>query len=148
MKCSQPLRGARGVVIDTNILIYLFEDHPRYAEAAEFIIDAAASGMFSGVVTPVTVAELLVKPLQADRPDIADRYRTALRHMQNVISGTLDAEIGAMAAALRAKYGLPLPDMFQAAVALRSPTPIIITNDKAISRVTELTAVSLDDCLV
>ena len=35
-----------------------------------------------------------------------------------------------MAGSLKAKYGLPLPDMFQVAAALAQPANAIITNDR------------------
>ena len=37
MKCPRKLRGAPGAVIDTNILIYLFEDHPKYEERPKLL---------------------------------------------------------------------------------------------------------------
>jgi hypothetical protein len=69
-------------------------------------------------VTPVTAAELMVKPLQNKRCDPADRYRLALRSMQNVVPVALSFETGLLAGSLRAKYGLPLPDMIQVACAI------------------------------
>ena len=145
MKCPRELRGAGGVVIDTNVFIYLFEDHARFGEVAEFIVDEAASGVFSAVVTPITIAELIVKPLEAGRRDIADQYRSALAHMRNVALIDLPSQVGEMAGALRAEYGLPLPDMLQAATALLSAKPIVITNDAALRRIKELHVVSLSE---
>ena len=50
-----------------------------------------------------------------------------------------------LAGALRAKYGLPLPDMIQAACALSASDPVLLTNDKALRRVTEVRIVFLDE---
>ena len=46
---------------------------------------------------------------------------------------------------LRAGYGLPLPDMFQAATALSYPTRALISNDKALKRIKEIDVFMLHD---
>ncbi len=125
-------------VIDTNIFIYLFEDHPTFGTRAEALVDAAASGYFRGVVTPVTMAELVVKPLEKKRPDIADTYRRALRTLRGIELISIDPEIGVMAGALRGAYGYPLPDMFQVACALQYPRPVLITEDTRLKKVNEV----------
>ena len=50
-----------------------------------------------------------------------------------------------MAGSLKAKYGLPLPDMFQVAAALAQPANAIITNDRDIQRVRETDVFLLSD---
>ncbi len=54
-------------------------------------------------------------------------------------------EVGWMAGALRAKYKLPLPDMIQAAFALQSARPSLLTNDRTLRRVEEVDVFLLDD---
>ncbi|MBU0677005.1 MAG: PIN domain-containing protein [Verrucomicrobia bacterium] len=145
MKCPRALRKGEGVVLDTNVLIYLFEDHREYGPVAEFVLNQAASGVFSAVITPITTAEILVKPLAMGRTDIADAYRRAMRNLANIKLIDLDGDAGVMAVSLRAKYGIALPDAFQASVALQSRTPIIITNDKEMSKVAEVRTVTLSE---
>ena len=144
MTCPRTLRGAKGAVIDTNVLIYLFEDHPRYGALAEAVIDEAASETFTGVITPITAGELLVKPLQQHRTDVADAYRSAMSHMRGISLMSIDYRTGVLAGALRARYGLPFPDMLQVAVALRSNPAYIITNDRALEKVAEVKVVRLE----
>lgn len=138
MSPIKALDGKTGVVIDTMVFIYLFEDHKDYAGHCEEIIDRMGKGFFSGVITPVTAAELLVKPLQNNLSSIADRYRLAIRNLPNVNLANLDTEIAFMAGSLRAKYGMPLPDMFQAATALRFPARTLITNDRSMTKIEEI----------
>jgi len=45
---------------------------------------------------------------------------------------------GDLAGALKAKYRLPLADMIQAAMAVQTDCPALITNDKALSRLEEV----------
>jgi len=145
MKLPRGLRHAKKVVIDTNVLIYLFEDHSRYGTISEFILDEVASGAFSAVITSITVAELLTKPLESDRTDIADAYRNVLKNLPNVETVECGFDVGVMAAALRAKYGVPLPDAFQAAVAMQAPRPSLITNDRRLRKISEVRSISLNE---
>jgi predicted nucleic acid-binding protein len=145
MKFPRRLKGRSGVVLDTMVFIYLFEDDTRYAPACEYIADKLHEGAFHGTITPITTAEILVKPLLEKRTDIAEQYQSALQAMPNLTHMTIDDHLGAMAGALRAKYRHPLPDMFQAAAALRAEKPTLITNDKALKKVTELDVILLEE---
>jgi len=137
MKLPRRLAGRKGVVLDTMVFIYLFEDSPQFGAVSEFILEQGRLGKFESIITPITAAELMVKPLQNKRYDLADRYRLALRSMQNVVPVAFSFETGLLAGSLRAKYGLPLPDMIQVASAMRSKTPTLITNDKAMEQIGE-----------
>ena len=145
MKTPPGLAGRRDVVIDTNVFIYLYEDHAEFADIAEFIIDEAEKGTFSGVITPITISEIVVKPYTMQRPDLADLSVRALRGYANISCKDIDGKTAQMAGALRAKYRKPLPDMFQVAMALQAPLPTLITNDKALRCISELHVLSLDD---
>lgn len=138
MKVPRRLAGRKGVILDTMIFIYLFEDSPQFGSVSEFLLEQVGLGKFESVVTPITAAELLVKPLETKRYDLADRYRLALRSMRNVVPVGLSFETGLLAGSLRAKYGLPLPDMIQVACAMASNTPTLITNDKDLEQIAEV----------
>jgi len=142
---SKDLDGRQGVVIDTMVFIYLFEDHPTFGDLCENLFNQIKGGLFSAIVTPITAAEVLVKPLKMGQMPIADNYRNAIRNMPNISNINFDEEIGFMAGSLRAKYGLPLPDMFQVAAALTQPANAIITNDREIQRVRETDVFFLND---
>ncbi len=144
MTRARDLDGKQGVVIDTMVFIYLFEDDPKYAGLCELLFDRVSSGCFTGAVTPITAAELLVKPLQSQNHKLADHYRSILKGFPNLIHTNLDLDIGFMAGSLRARYNLPLADMFQAAAALRQPARTLITNDQALKRVREIDVLLLD----
>ncbi len=138
MKLPKRLAGRKGVVLDTMIFVYLFEDSPQFGSVSEFILEQGRLGKFESIVTPITAAELMVKPLQNKRYDLADRYRFALRSMQNEVLVGFSFETGLLAGSLRAKYGLPMPNMIQVACAMRSNTPTLITNDKAMEQIEEV----------
>ena len=145
MRLPRNLKGRSGVVLDTMFFIYLFEDHDKYASICEELLLNIERGTFSGVVTPVTMAELVIKPLKAERLDVARSYRGSIMGFPNMEQSVVDADVGWMAGVLRAKYGFALPDMIQVASALQYPTPTIITNDRDLKKVDEVEVVLLDD---
>lgn len=147
MKLPRRLLGRNGVVLDTMVFIYLFEDAPKFGPVCEFIVHQAALGRFHGVITPVTAAEILVRPLEQGRQDLADKYRLALGNLRNIEAVGLPFEIGFLAAGLRAKYRMPLPDMVQAACAMTGKEPTLITNDRSLRKLEELTVLLLNDFL-
>ena len=138
MKLPDGLKGRKGVVIDTNVFIYLFEDDLRFGAVSEFIIEQVEKNVFQAVVTPITVAEIIIKPITMNRPDLADRCRSALRRFVNIVPVDIPYPVGELAGALKAKYGLPLPNMIQAAMAMQTDCPALITNDKTLSRLDEV----------
>lgn len=104
MKLPSVLEGCRDVVIDTNIFIYLYEDHADFADTAEFIIQQAEADTFSGIITPITLSEIVVKPYARQRPDLADLCVRALRSYRNIRGKDIDGKTAQMAGALRARY--------------------------------------------
>jgi len=144
VKLPLPFHGSHGVVLDTMLFIYVLEDQPRFGALCERLLQRAADGDYTGLITPITMAEVLVRPLQAGRADLADRYRSALQNLAGVALCDLTWQAGTMAGALRAKYGLPLPDMLQAACAMEHGG-VLLTNDKALRKIGEVRVVLLDE---
>lgn len=141
------LKGYEDVVVDTMFWIYLFEDHPKYASLCEKLLDTILSGYFSIQITPITFSELLIKPIEKKKATIADQYRDSLVSLSNTKLSKVDHETGCMAAALKAKYALSLPDAFQCAAALQANKPTLITNDQALAKIKEIEVFLLRDWL-
>ena len=147
MKLPLRLQGGHDVILDTMLFIYFFEDDQKYGRGCEWLFQQIADGAFTGMITPVTAAELLVKPLLLKRPALADHYRDALRSLPNIRLVSLSPDAGFMAGALRAKYNLPLPDMMQIAVAMEINSTAMISNDKTLQRVKEVNVIMLDSLI-
>lgn len=130
MKSRHPFKTA---VLDTMRFTYLFEDALAHAARCERIFEALRRGEFQGIITPITLAEVIVKPLRMNRPDIADRYRAALASFPNLSTCPITPATAAMAGALRGKYEHPLPDLFQVACAMEH-NAALLTNDKALRK--------------
>jgi predicted nucleic acid-binding protein len=119
------------VVVDTAPLIYLLEDHPRFAAQFVALFEAAEQGRITIAISTITVAELLVGPLKLGQDALAKRYEKALGAF-DVIPVSL--EIASTAARLRASTGLRLPDALQAATALETGAAALVTHDRDFSK--------------
>ena len=90
-------------------------------------------------VTTITLAEVMIGPLQSNDEALARRYRTILESWQVV---ELDSAIAESAARLRATLRLKLPDAVQAASALAVNADALITHDRDFSRMRSLRVIS------
>ena len=88
---------------------------------------------------PVTLAELLVGPLQANQEALAQRYQRALSAFELV---PLGAEVAVQAARLCVRYRLKLPDAFQLACALAAGAHAMVTHDRDYAAVKGLVILS------
>jgi predicted nucleic acid-binding protein len=119
------------VVVDTAPLIYLLEDHPRFAPRFLGLFEAAEQGRLNIAISTITVAELLVGPLKQGQDALAKRYEKALSGFELV---PVSLEIASTAARLRAATGLRLPDALQAATALEIGATALVTHDRDFSK--------------
>ena len=120
--------GAR-VLIDTNPLIYIFEGN-HLARPFEPIFAAIDEGRIHAVITPITLAEIVAGPLKAGKEALAERYRQTLTANPGWKLCDINADIAMLAARLRSKHRLKLPDALQAATALHQNCHALITHDR------------------
>jgi len=80
----------RKVLIDTNVIIYLVEDLPGYGSLAQHVFRSLEAGGFEGVVSMVTLGELMMGPLRAGKADVARNLRDWLNAFPNLECRPLD----------------------------------------------------------
>jgi predicted nucleic acid-binding protein len=119
------------LVIDSAPIICVLENHPQLAPRFAPLFAAHAAGRLRFAVTTITVAEVLVGPLQAGEEALAQRYRATLESWLLV---PLDLRIAANAARLRASLRLGLADAVQAASALAINAAGLVTHNRDFSR--------------
>lgn len=119
------------VVVDTAPLIYILEDHPRFAPLFQGLFEAADRGQLQVALSTISVAELLVGPFKEGRDALAKRYEKALGNFELI---AVSSEIAVTAARLRASTGLRLPDALQAATALEIGAAALVTHDRDFSK--------------
>jgi predicted nucleic acid-binding protein len=129
------LREQALLLVDSPPIIYFLEDHPKFAPRFRPLFEAHAAGRLRFAVTTITIAEVLIGPLQAADEALARRYRAILESWQPV---GLDVDIAESAARLRASLRLKLADAVQAASALAINAAALVTHDRDFSRVRSL----------
>jgi predicted nucleic acid-binding protein len=127
------------LLLDSAPIIYVLEGHPKFGPRFEPLFAAHANGRLRFAVTTITLAEVLVGPLQAGNEALARRYRAVLESWQPV---ELSLDIAEGAARLRASLRLELADAVQAASALAINAAALVTRDRDFSRVQSLRIIS------
>lgn len=125
------------VLIDTNPIIYILEGNPL-GDTFRSVFEAVDSGRIRALVTPITVAEVVSGPLKTNREALAERYRRTITQNPGWDIRDIDADIAVLAARLRLRHALKLPDAFQLAVALEEGCFALVTHDRDFGTVSDL----------
>jgi len=119
------------LLLDSAPLIYVLENHPKFAILFRPLFEAHAEGRFRFALTTLAIAEVLTGPLKNRDEALAGRYRATFQSCQIV---ELTGEIAESAARLRVSLGLRLVDAVQAASALAVNAAALVTHDRDFSR--------------
>jgi predicted nucleic acid-binding protein len=140
------LSGYRLLALDTMVFSYHLFNHPRYVPLTSVVLEAIESGKLAGLITTVTLAEVLTVPAQAgDRRAMQD-YELYLTRFPNLRLVPLDAALARETALVRATSRLRIPDAVQVAAARLAGADAIVTNDhRWAGRVTGPALVMLDE---
>ena len=125
------------VLLDTNPIIYVLDGHPLASRFEPIFADVEA-GRISALVTPVTLAEVVSGPLRAGKEALAQRYRSALTDAPGWSLRALDADIAVLAARLRLRHRLKLPDAIQLATAVHEGCHALISHDRDFGKIREI----------
>jgi predicted nucleic acid-binding protein len=136
------------VGIDSVVFIYFIEEHTRYESVISgFFEDRLEHGSNRAITSVITLAEVLVQPKRIGRADLVQEYRDILAEGPNIVLADITSQIAERGAALRAQYGLRLPDALQIAASLEHGASHFITNDERLRKVTDLRVLILEDYL-
>ena len=131
--------------IDTNILIYAFEQHELYHDYSLQLLTQASEDKIQLVTSAISLSELLVKPFQLQRGDAIKHYKNVVDNFPNLMAIPVHQEVATMAARLRAKYAIHLLDAFQIAAALYVQADAFITNDTKLKKIDDIEVVLLSE---
>jgi uncharacterized protein len=142
------LAGLRSVLLDTMVFAYHLADHPDYGALTYTLLGAVESGAIAGLVTTVTLAELLTQPARAGDRRAMQEYELFLTHFPNLQMVPLDVDLARETALVRAETGLRVPDAIQVAAGRLLGAGAIVTNDlRWRGRVMRPDLILLDDYL-
>ncbi len=131
------------VTVDSAPIIYLLEAHPLYTSQFLPLFEQIDSGRLQAIVSPVTVAEVVAGPLYHGNDLLAERYYQALTSGNNWRVQDLTAEISFLAARMRVRYQLKLPDAIQIAIAVNTGSAALVTHDRDFRNVEEMLILGL-----
>lgn len=140
----QRLQDGSLVTVDSAPIIYFLEDHPIYAPYFRPLFEQIDSGRLQAIISPVTVAEVIAGPLGHANELLAERYYQALTSGSNWSVQDLTAEISFLAARIRTRYRLRLPDAIQVATAVYTGSSALLTHDRDFRNVDEMLILGLD----
>jgi predicted nucleic acid-binding protein len=136
MKALQNLLKNHPIIgLDTSVVIYHLEDHPRYAPVTEMIFNALEKGDNKGVTSYLTLIEILVKPKAEGLLQVARDYEYYLTTFPNLTFHEMGLDIARKASDMRAAERIKTPDAIQLATAVVHGATAFLTNDKIFERV-------------
>ena len=130
MDALSQLTGAAKVYLDTNCFIYFLEKHPIFFPVILPVFEAAMNGDYQIVTSELTLAELLIRPYQLGRSDVAITYREFLADAEIVTLTPISLNVLDKAAAIRAAHKTALPDAIHIATAIEAHCDVFMTNDR------------------
>lgn len=139
--------GQGPVALDSSTFIYFIEAHLQYLPVIEPVFSSIASGDIKAVTASLTLLEVLVIPLRANRPALAAEYERILTRSSGITLVPLDQDLLRLAAHLRATTTLKTPDALQLAAALESGCSTFLTGDYRIPHLPGLAILRVQDYL-
>jgi predicted nucleic acid-binding protein len=137
MSLANQIPDGAAVLVDTNPIIYVLEGSSRAARFRS-VFEAIDAGRIHGIVTPITIAEVVSGPLKSGNDALAERYRRTLSQSPSWTVRDIDTDIAVLAARLRLRHKLKLPDAIQLAAAIHESCYALVTHDRDFASVTEL----------
>jgi predicted nucleic acid-binding protein len=122
--------AAPRVYLDANVFIAAFEHSGARSDHAWWIINAVESGEIVGATSEITLAEVLVKPIELGDAPLAEGYERMISPTPGFEVLPVQRDILIGAAQLRARRSsLRLPDAIHLATARALSCSFVVSND-------------------
>lgn len=118
---------------DTNLFIYLLEGSGESSELTRKLLERMTERRDELITSSLTLGEVLTKPLEAGRSDLAERYERFLGS-PGIRVVAFDLEGARAYARIRQDRSIRAPDAIQLSCAAAAGTDLFITNDARLSR--------------
>lgn len=148
MTLSDELSQLDTIFIDTAPIIYYIEAHPKYGPPVKDVVAAFQSGSLSAISSVVTLTEVLPKPVELEKEELAEKFLTFLKNGKNFQLIEISVDIAEKAGRLLGKYSfLKGLDAIQIAVSIEVGANAFLTNDKKLKQVKEIKVLVLEEYL-
>lgn len=118
------------IYLDACLVIYLVEQHPRWAGVVERAM-VAQIGIASFAISPLVKCECLVGPIKRADPSL---QRDFAEFFAQLLSLAMPEPVYLHAAELRARFGLKTPDALHLACVQHHRCDWLWTNDDRLTR--------------
>ena len=148
MKIEQAIAGVKLIFLDTAPVIYYIERHPTFFPLVRSIFESLSDGYLRAVSSPITLAECSIVSYRQGLLELQNLVADALVRNESVTFRITDELVAIEAVKMRIKYGLKLPDAIQIATAIVSNCDAFLTNDIALSKVTEIRSIVVSELIL
>lgn len=145
MTLKTMMRGIQRLFLDTAPIVYYIEEHPHYCNRVTPIFQNIDTGVYTAVTSPITLSECLVIPFRLHQVALQQEYVSIITQGLFTDFHHLEEADAHLAARLRAKYRIALPDALQIAAALNAQCDAILTNDLDLKRISEIRVLIVDE---
>lgn len=151
MVAASPAQGLpsahQRIGLDTNLFIYVLENHPRYGRWCSTLFDRIERRQNPAVTSTVTLLELLVQPYREHKEELTQKIFALTTTYPTLEWVPVSLSLADRAAELRARYRLSTPDAIQLATAIGHKAARFYGNDRSLRRVSEIECVIVDDVI-
>lgn len=128
------MTGVPRVYLDSNVFMTAFEKAGAHSNHAWWIFRAIEHGEIIGATSEMTLAELLVKPLEDDAADLASGYEAMIAPGPNFEVLPVTRNVIVSAAGIRARRRtVKLPDAIHLASAVILGCNVFVSDDQRIT---------------
>ena len=131
------------IYFDSNIFIYLFENHEPYTSLILPVIEAIENGLLHTFTSELTIAEVLVKPFKLNNIHWQNAYRNGIQNSSALSVMPVTRTILIHAAQIRSETNMKLPDCIHLATAQLNGCNTFLTNDDDMKSINEITVLYL-----
>jgi predicted nucleic acid-binding protein len=118
------------IYVDTNMAIRAMEHTDEAANAVSRIFHAATRSELSLVTSEITLGEVLVAPFKSSDTHLEAAYRALLTDREIIELVPITRDILIMAARVRGRMTMKLPDAIHAATATMERCDVMLTFDR------------------
>lgn len=126
------------IYLDSCLVVYAFEDHPRWGEAVRTALAREAPERFA--ISALVWLECMVAPLRSANLALQRHYEQGLQQFEML---SMPEEVYVRAATLRAASGLKTPDALHLATAVHHGCAALWTADTRLQRASHGLAVDI-----
>jgi predicted nucleic acid-binding protein len=148
MNIADELSGIGTIFLDTAPVIYYIEAHPQFGPLMKQVVSRFKSGSLRAFSSVITLTEVLPKPIEMGREDLARKFVYFLVYGKGIDLLEISVDIAKLAGRLRGQNRfLRTLDAVQLATAINVGVDAFLTNDKKLKQIRDIRIICLKDYL-